>query len=219
MVARRLRPVIAAAREAVAAAGRRLAAEGLVRGGAGNVSACARKLVAVTPAGAALENLRADEIAVTDLDGAAVEGPFEPTSELALHLALHRRRGDGAVVHSHPPVATALSCVLDEVPVVHYEMALLGGAVRVAPYARFATRALADGVLEALEERRAALLSGHGAVVHAASVEEAVELTVLLEWACTVYWRAAAVGAPRTLGEAEVAEVREALERRLRAPG
>ncbi|MDQ3092297.1 MAG: class II aldolase/adducin family protein [Actinomycetota bacterium] len=71
---------------------------------------------------------------------------------------------------------------------------------------------MADGVLAALEDRRAALLSGHGAVVHAAGVGEAVELTALLEWACTVFWRAAAIGTPRTLGEAEVAQAREGLD-------
>lgn len=71
---------------------------------------------------------------------------------------------------------------------------------------------VADGVLAALEDRRAALLSGHGAVVHAAGVGEAVELTALLEWACTVFWRTAAIGTPRTLGEAEVAQAREGLD-------
>ena len=60
-----------------------------------------------------------------------------PTSELELHLGVYRRYGAGAVVHTHATMATALSCVLDELPVVHYQMLLLGGPVRVAPYATF----------------------------------------------------------------------------------
>ena len=41
-------------------------------------------------------------------------------------------------------MATALSCVVDELPCVHYSMLLLGGTVRVAPYATFGTPELAE---------------------------------------------------------------------------
>jgi L-fuculose-phosphate aldolase len=98
-------------------------------------------------------------------------------------------------------MATALSCVLDEVPCVHYTMLQLGGTVRVAPYETFGTPELAEAVLTALESRAAALMANHGAVVHGPDLSTAVASTELLEWACTVYWRAAAVGEPRTLSE------------------
>jgi L-fuculose-phosphate aldolase len=100
-------------REAVAAGARRLAAEGLVLGTAGNVSAAAGDLVAITPTGAVLADLQPSQVAVVDLDGALIEGELEPTSELDLHLGVYRRFGAGAVVHTHAPMATALSCVLD----------------------------------------------------------------------------------------------------------
>jgi L-fuculose-phosphate aldolase len=190
---------LASAREQVAAACRRLAAERLVHGGAGNVSARAGDVVAVTPAGAALGSVAPEDIAVVDLDGRRLHGR-PPTSELQLHLGVYRGHGAGAVAHCHAPFATALSMVLDELPCVHYELANLGGAIRVAPYATFGSQALADGVLAALEGRAAALMANHGAVVLGADPAEAVERTILLEWACEVYWRAAAVGAPRVLG-------------------
>src|SRR6185503_18910911 len=105
---------------------------------------------------------------------------------------------------THAPMTTALSCVLDgELPCVHYQMLLLGGSVHVAPYATFGTRELADGVLDALEGRNAALMANHGALNYAADLETAVENALLLEWACTVYWRAAAIGTPRALDETE----------------
>ena len=47
---------------------------------------------------------------------------LEATSELGLHLGVYRRFGSGAVVHTHAPMATALSRVLNELPVVHYLM-------------------------------------------------------------------------------------------------
>ncbi|MEA2293897.1 MAG: L-fuculose-phosphate aldolase [Solirubrobacteraceae bacterium] len=190
-------------RVAVAAASHRLAAAGLVHGTAGNVSVADGGEVAITPTGARLGGLSSEQVAVVGVDGTQLDGELAPTSELDLHLAVHRARGDGAVVHTHAPVATAMSCVLDELPCVHYEMLRLGGTVRVAPYSTFGTPELATGAAAAIEGRAAALLANHGTLVHADDVETALELTHLLEWACTVYWRAASVGTPRVLDQAE----------------
>jgi L-fuculose-phosphate aldolase len=172
-------------------------------GTAGNVSARRGDEVAVTPTGADLALLEPEQVTVVDLDGRIVEGELEPTSELQLHLSVYHRYDAGAVVHTHAPMATALSCVLDELPCIHYQMLLLGGAVRVAPYATFGTPELAESVLAALEGRTAALMSNHGAISHGADLGTAVELSLLLEWACTVYWRAASLGDPRILDERE----------------
>src|SRR3954453_13853779 len=151
----------AAARGQVAAASRRLATDGLVLGTAGKVSARAGEHVAITPTGAELAPLTADDVTVVALNGAVVAGTLAPTSEVDLHLDVYRRYDAGAVVHTHAPMATALSCVLDELPCVHYQMLLLGGAVPVAPYATFGTPELAEAVLEALEGRSAALMANH----------------------------------------------------------
>jgi L-fuculose-phosphate aldolase len=86
--------------------------------------------------------------------------------------------------------------------------------VPVAPYRTFGTPELAEVVLEALDGRRAALMASHGAVVFAGDVEEAVELALLLEWACDLYARALAVGTPRVLdAEAQQAVIAAVLER------
>jgi L-fuculose-phosphate aldolase len=190
-------------RERVAAAARRLAAEGLVLGTSGNVSHRTGDHVLVTATGAVLAEATADDVAVVEIDGRPLPGSPAPTSEIELHLGAIVRHGAGAVVHTHSPAATALSCVVEEVPVVHYTMLALGGSVPVAPYRTFGTHELAEVVLEALEGRRAALMASHGAVVQAGDVEEGVELALLLEWACDVYWRATAMGVPHVLDEDE----------------
>ena len=201
-------------RERVAEAGRRLAAEGLVVGTAGNVSERAGELVAITPSGAQLRQLDAEQVAVIDLDGHQLDGELAPTSELALHLGVYRRYEAGGVVHTHAPMGTALSCVLGELPVVHYQMLLLGGPVRVAPYATFGTLELAELTLEALRDRSAALMANHGTIAHGPDLTAAVEQSLLLEWSCTLYWRAAALGSPRTLDEdAQLATINAVLER------
>jgi L-fuculose-phosphate aldolase len=203
-------PMLERERQEVAAAARRLAVERLVVGSTGNVSARRNNLVAVTPTGAVLADLTAEQISVVAIDGTLVRGELEPTSELALHLDVYRQLDAGAVVHTHAPLATALSCVIEELPCIHYSMLLFGGSVRVAPYATFGTPELARSVLAALEGRTAALMANHGAVAYAADPASAVEASLLLEWACEVYWRAASIGRPRALAEIERRAVVEA---------
>ena len=201
-------------RERVAAAARRLAAEGMVTGTAGNLSERSGELVAVTPTGARLDEVMAADVAVVDLTGEHRDGELAPTSELSLHLGIYRRYEAGAVVHTHAPFATALACVLDELPVIHYQMLALGGAVRVAPYATFGTPELAELTLQALEGRSAALMANHGAIAYGPDLDVAVQQSQLLEWACELYWRASAVGPPRTLDAAQQLDFVEAVTRR-----
>ncbi len=201
---------IAEARERVAAVARRSAAQGLVLGSAGNVSQRTEDLLAITPTGAALADVQADEVCVVDLEGRQVDGPLAPTSELDLHLGAVGRHGAGAVVHTHAPMSTAAACVLDELPCVHYAMLALGGPVPVARYETFGTPELAESVLDALEGRTAVLMANHGAVTVGDTVDAALELSLLLEWAADVYLHAAAAGRPRELDESQRAAVVDA---------
>ena len=194
-------------RERIVAAARHLGSDGQVTGTAGNLSERAGELVAITPTGGALDSLTREQIAVVDLDGEQVDGDLLPTSELGLHLGVYRRYGAGAVVHTHPPYGTALSAVLDELPVVHYQMLALGGPVRVAPYATFGSDELAEATLCALEDRAAALMASHGAIAYGIDLDVAMSQAALLEWACMLYWRAAAIGTPRALGPEQCMEV------------
>jgi L-fuculose-phosphate aldolase len=203
-----------ALRSEVAAASRRLAAGGLVRGTSGNVSARDGDRVAITPTGAVLGELEADQVAVVDLAGEQQDGPLAPTSELDMHLAVYARYETGAVVHTHAPAATAVACVRDELPCIHYEMLALGGAVKVAPYATFGTPELAASAVDALDRRAAALLANHGTITHGPDLAAAVSATELLEWAADLYLRASALGDPRVLGEAELSAVLEAVSTR-----
>jgi L-fuculose-phosphate aldolase len=197
-------------RAAVADSCRRLGAAGLLIGTAGNVSVRVEGLVSITATGAVLAELTPDQVTVVDLDGKIVDGTLEPTSELDLHLGVYRRYGTGAVVHTHAPMATALSCVLDELPCIHYQLLAVGGTVRVAPYATFGTPELAESVITALDGRSAALMANHGALTHAQTLEKAVEHALLVEWACGVYQHAAALGPPRVLDEQQQLAVIEA---------
>ena len=196
------------AREAIVTTCRELSRAGLVVGTAGNVSVREGDLVAVTPSGVRYAELTPELVGVHRLDGAAVEAPLAPTSELPLHLAIYTARPEaGAVVHTHSPAATALSALVDEVPAVHYYVALFGGPVLVARYATYGTDELARNTVQALRDRTACLMGNHGAVTIGQDLVTAHDKSVCLEWLCDVYLRASSAGGPRLLPPTEIAAV------------
>jgi L-fuculose-phosphate aldolase len=197
------------ARAAIVTACRELARAGLVVGTAGNVSVREGDLVAVSPSGLRYADLTPSLVGVHRLDGSAVETPLAPSTELPLHLAIYAGRpGAGAVVHTHSPAATALSTLVDEVPAVHYYVAMFGGAsVPVAPYATYGTDELARNVVDALRDRTGALMGNHGAVTIGPDLPTALDKSAYLEWLCEVYLRASAAGPPRLLSAGEIAAV------------
>jgi L-fuculose-phosphate aldolase len=188
----------------VAAACRTLAAEGLLLGTAGNVSARAGDLVAITPTGLTLADATPQTVTVVRLaDATVVRGGLAPTSELGLHLGAYARPDVGAVVHTHAPWATAVGLVVDELPCVHYQQLVLGGAVPVVPFAVFGSPELAASVDAALLTGNAVLLANHGAVTVGADLAAAVENALVLEWSCALFARARQMGEPRTLSPAQ----------------
>ena len=195
---------------------RELAAAGLVVGTSGNVSVRAGDLIAVSPSGLDYADLTAELVGVHRLDGTAVAAPLRPTSEMPLHLAVYAATGAGAIVHTHPVAATALSTLTDEVPADP----LLRGHVR-RPGAGRAVRHLRDRAASAqcgrspqgdtaLAERTGCLMANHGAVTTGPDLRSALNSTRHLEWLCEVYLKALAAGhrdGPRLLPADEIALV------------
>jgi L-fuculose-phosphate aldolase len=198
------------ARDDVVRICRELAAAGLVVGTSGNVSVRAGDLIAVSPSGLDYADLTAGLVGVHRLDGTAVQAPLRPTSEMPLHLAVYAATGAGAIVHTHPVAATALSTLTTELPAIHYQVAMFGGPVPVAPYATYGTEQLARNVAAALNDRTGCLMANHGALTTGADLRSALTGTRYLEWLCEVYLRALAAGqpgGPRLLPADEIALV------------
>ena len=183
---------------------RELASSGLVVGTSGNVSVRAGDLVAVSPSGLDYAELTAELVGVHRLDGTPVDAPLRPTSEMPLHLGIYAATGAGAIVHTHSVAATALSTLADELPAIHYQVAMFGGPVRVASYATYGSDELAGHVVHALRGRTACLMANHGAVVTGPDLHTALDAGRYLEWLCEVYLRALPGGAPRVLPDAEI---------------
>ncbi|MQY26060.1 class II aldolase/adducin family protein [Nocardia aurantia] len=200
---------IATLRADLAAAARSLAAGGAVHGTAGNLSARAGDTIAVTGTGLVLAEATPEDITLVALDGTRLEGERRPTSEIGIHLGVYRAGDAQAVVHAHSATTVAFTLVADELPVVHYQQLMLGGAIPVVPFAPFGSGELAEATLRGLHGHQAVLMAHHGAVAVGQSLAAAMENLALLDWLCRIYLDAAAVGVPRRLGPADLRAVVE----------
>ncbi|MFT3821547.1 MAG: class II aldolase/adducin family protein [Rubrivivax sp.] len=195
-------------RRQLIAALQRLDALGLNRGSTGNLSHRVGDGMLITPTGMGAAELGAEDLVWLGFDGSR-RGAWQPSSEWHFHQALYLARPElNAVVHTHPPHATALACLRRPLPPFHYMVAVAGGAdVRCAPYHLFGTPALSQAVVQAMDQRKACLLATHGLVGAGATLRDAMKVTVEIESLCDSYLRAQAVGEPVLLSEAEMAAV------------
>lgn len=146
---------------------RRLWEAGLIAGQDGNVSVrVGPERLLVTPRGVLKGELEAADLVQVDLAGVRVGGFREATTELDLHLRIHRARPEvGAVIHAHPPTATGLALAGEGLPGdLLPEVTLLFGDVPVVPYVRPGSPELAEAVEPYLSGRAGLLLANHGAV-------------------------------------------------------
>ena len=201
-----------AARAELVAAGKRIVDAGLVLGSAGNISLRRGERVLITRGGAELGAMTPDDC--VEVGARESSNPVDhrsgaqPSSELALHLAIYAGTSAGAIVHTHSHYATVLSTVLDELPAIHYMINHFGGPVRVARYETFGTPELAASVIDALRDRSGALMANHGAVAVGRELDETVDKAILLEWLASVYYHARLFGSPTILNEQELGAVR-----------
>ena len=207
-------------RQAVADAAREMAALGLVTGTSGNVSTRLGngggdiELMAITPSGRPYHELSVDDVVVADFDVEPVEGDLIPSTESLLHVAIYRARPEvGAVIHTHSVFSSALAVAGVEIPAVIDEVTIsMGGPIRVSRYAFPGSEEMASHVCAALKERKAALISNHGAVGVGRDLGEALGVCTLLERVAEIFVHATALGRVNQL-PSEVTEAEKAIYR------
>ena len=190
-------------------------ARGLNVNKSGNVSArCMRggtEGLLITPTAVAYRELAEQDLVFVNLRDGRASGPRAPSSEWRIHADILRaRREFGAIVHTHSPAATALSCHGLDLPPFHYMIAVCGGPdVRCAPYATFGTQALSDHALAALTDRKACLLANHGCIGCGADLADALAIAQEVEHLARIYLLSRQLGEPNRLSEAQMHSVIE----------
>ena len=154
-------------REAMCEVGRRVWRREYVASNDGNFSVrLDENRVLCTPTLVSKGFMKPEEMAVVNMGGAQVSGRLPMTSEVKVHLEMYRRRPDvRAVVHVHPPNATAFAVAKRPLPkCVLPEIEVFLGEIPIVPYATPGTQDFADAVIPFLQHHHAFLLSNHGAL-------------------------------------------------------
>lgn len=187
-------------REEVVSVGISVLTSNLTKGTGGNLSVCDREsgLMAITPSGVDYTLIRPEDIVLIDVQtGRIVEGEAVPSSECDMHRIFYKYRDDvDAIIHTHTPFATAVSCLNHTLPALHYLVAFAGVDVPCAEYATYGTVQLAKNAFKAMEGRKACLLANHGLIVGGKTLAEAYAITEQVEFCCELYARTKAMGEP-----------------------
>ena len=147
--------------------GHKLYDKGFVAANDGNISVkVSNNEFYCTPTGVSKGDLTPDMIIRIDGTGKKIEGKLNPSSEIKMHLRVYQERPDVmAVVHAHPPVATAFTVAgveLDQY--ILPEAVLTIGNVPTCEYGTPSTMEIPDSLAPFIQNHDAFLLKNHGAL-------------------------------------------------------
>jgi len=187
--------------------GRRLWLRKYVAANDGNISVkVGENEFLTTPTGVSKGFMNSEMILLVDADGNLLqESKYKPTSEFKMHAEVYRKRDDiTAVVHAHPPFATAFALAgipLDECYLP--ESALFLGAVPIAPFALPSTDEVPASISDLILRTDVILLANHGALTAGKNLTDAYFKMETLEHTAEIVWRAKTLGNANVLSEKE----------------
>jgi L-fuculose-phosphate aldolase len=192
-------PEAEAIKAEIIAVGRKLWQRAYVDGNGGNISyRIGPNAVLCTPTLISKADLKPEDLCLVDLEGNQLVGQRPRTSEILLHLEIYKEVPQAkAVVHCHPPHATAYAitgrvpptCVIPE-----YEVFI--GSVAVSPYETPGTTKFAQTVIPFVKQHNTVLLSNHGIVCWADTVTHAEWYAEVVDTYCWTLMLAAQLGTP-----------------------
>ena len=193
--------------------GRRLYARGYTASNDGNISvrldpstSLGAGRLLMTPKSVCKGFMDPAMMCITDLEGKKLAGERDPSSEMQMHLEVYRQRPDvQAVVHAHPPIATAFAVAgipLDRA--VLAEVVTTLGSVPIAEYATPSTRELPQAVSKYIKAHDGMLLANHGALTAGTDLFSAYYKMETIEHFAHISFIARMLGGERLLSKEEV---------------
>jgi L-fuculose-phosphate aldolase len=169
--------------------GRKLWLRQYVDGNGGNISCrLTDEWVLCTPTLMSKFDLRPEDLCLVDMQGSHLAGTRHRSSEILLHLAILKSVPEAAaVVHCHPPHATAYALagvVPPERLLAEHEVFV--GPVALLPYETPGTQACADAVIPYAKDHNSLLMTNHGLVTWADTPTHAEWYVEVLDTTCRV---------------------------------
>ena len=192
--------------------GRRIYNRGYVAANDGNISIrIDENRVLCTPTGVSKGFMTPDMISTVDLDGKVISGTWKPSSELKMHLAVYKAREDvKAVVHAHPPYATAFAVAgyaLKEA--IMPEVIISLGWVPLTRYGTPSTEEIPEAIMPYLPCHDAFLLENHGALTVGTDVYNALFKMETLEMGAQISLLSRLLGGAREISPENVERLLE----------
>ena len=150
-----------------------------------------------TPTGVSKRVLTPDMIIKVDRNGNKLEGKMNPSSEIKMHMRVYQERPDvNAVVHAHPPVATAFTIAgIDLDQYILPEAVLTIGDVPTCAYGTPSTMEIPDSLEPYIQEHDAFLLQNHGALTVGCNLTKALFIMEEVEFNAKICKNAMELGA------------------------
>ena len=173
-----------------------------------------------TPTGVSKASLTPDMIIKVDKDGKKLEGKLNPSSEIKMHMRVYRERPDvTAVVHAHPPVATAFTVAdIDLDQYVLPEAVLTIGAVPTCDYGTPSTMEIPDSLDPYLQDHDAFLLRNHGALTVGCNLTKAFFVMEEVEFNAVICKHAMDLGAVHEISNDQLKKLMD-LRKAMNLPG
>lgn len=208
---RRPYPMLQRERQDVARFMRRLYRQGLTTTSGGNLSCrvAGTDRILLTASKSDKSVLRWNQVAVLAMAGENLTPELVPSIETSMHLEIYRRYPEiGAVVHAHPPTASAFCATNAEINcrLIAESYAILREPV-VAPYALMGTQLLAENVAEAVALSPCVLLVNHGVLTTGSSLLEAFDRLEVLEAAARLTLTTRQIGEIHELTQVQLNEI------------
>jgi L-fuculose-phosphate aldolase len=199
--------------------GHRIWQKGYCAGNEGNHSVrIAENRILCTPTGFSKGFLKPDMITLVDMEGNQVdkESKYKRTSEILLHLQIYKKRPDvRAVIHSHPPHATAFACAGVPIPEgVHPEAEVFLGKVLTAKYTTPSYKELGESVTKLITpETNTVLLGNHGTVSFSTSLMETYYKLEIVDAYCRILLLIKQIGKVNVLSQQEMVDLLKVKEK------
>jgi L-fuculose-phosphate aldolase len=176
-------------KEQICEIGRRVYAKGFAAANDGNISTRLNDREVLCSATMMSKGfLKPDDLCVVDYEGKQLRGTRKRSSEILLHLAVYKHRPDvKAVVHCHPPHATAFAVAGVPVPkCVLPEVEVFLGEVPTAIYETPGTQKFADTIVPHLKASNTIILANHGTVTFGPDLEKAYWNSEIIDAYCKI---------------------------------
>ena len=173
-----------------------------------------------TPTGVSKGDLTPDMIIKVDENGKKLEGKLNPSSEIKMHMRVYRERPDvTAVVHAHPPVATAFTVAdIDLDQYILPEAVLTIGNVPTCDYGTPSTMEIPDSLDPYLQNHDAFLLRNHGALTVGCNLTKAFFVMEEVEFNAIICKHAMDLGAVHEISNEQLKKLMD-LRKKMNLPG